>query len=297
MTAAAAMLVIAGLAAFFLWPRDSDPGSSATPDQISKPTGMSVGPDGQVFIADEERHRVIRVSTSGKTTVVAGTGTEGDGGDGDLATDASLSFPSDVAVASTGEVYIASAGRVRVVDTDGVIQRILDLPDGVRRIGLDAKDTLYVADKAAVWRREPTGQSDPTRHRIVRVQDGKPIRIAGLSSQASTPLVDGFPARESAVISPVGLTYASDGTLYWSELGNNRVRMLSADGKVRTVAGNPEGYSEGGDSGDGGPGRDATLVLKDGPLAVTDDGTLYIGDVGNGRVRRLEKDGTIDAFA
>ena len=78
------------------------------------------------------------------------------------------------------------------------------------------------------------------------------------------------------------------------EAGNSRVRRVESDGTIRTVAGSPEGFSSG-DTGDDGPGREATFSLLAGPLAVDGD-ALYIGDEGNGRVRRLDADGLVHGF-
>lgn len=306
-------------------------GNLPTPSNASRdtvgvdlPSGLTVGVGGAVFIADEERHRVVAVSQTGDVSVVAGTGAPGSTGDGGPAIDATLSFPSDVAQASTGELYVATGGTIRLVDPDGQIKPVLGLPSiGPRRVALAPDDTLYIADKESVWRREPSGRfeqvvaptvldsvgdiaidpdgvlfvSDPDGHRIVRIENGSVSRIAGLADGSSSPQTDGHPARQSAVLSPVGLAFDSQGRLYFSEYGNNRVRMIAADGTIRTLAGSPEGYAEGADSGDGGPGREARLSLEDGPLAVAEDGTVYIGDMGNGRVRRLDPAGDIHPFA
>ncbi len=301
--------------------RSSD--GAAADAALAKPVGLALGPEGDLYVADEERHQVLRLNQDGAASVVAGTGTSGNTGDGGPATEATLSFPSDVAFGPDGQLYVTTGGTVRVVGRDGVIAPVTGLPDiGPRRLVVDGAGNLYLADKESVWRRGPDGEvarvlgpgvlgsvgdialdprgrlvvSDPDGHVIVRVDRGRTTRIAGLGSDAGAPQSDGYPARESAVLAPVGLTVATDGGLYFSEYGNNRVRMVRADGTVRTVAGSPDGYAAGDDAGDEGPGRAARLSLGDGPLAVAEDGTLFIGDIGNGRVRRLDPAGTIHAF-
>jgi hypothetical protein len=119
-------------------------------------------------------------------------------------------------------------------------------------------------------------------------------RIAGRGDAASEPRTDGHPALDTAISEPTGIAFDQDGRLLFSEGGNSRVRRVETDGTVLTLAGSPEGYSSG-DSGDDGPGREAELVLLAGPLAVDGD-TVYIGDEGNGRVRRLDADGLVHAF-
>ena len=302
-------------------PQASDQAEDVT---ITTPSGLAIAEDGTIYVADQDGHRILRADAQGDLVTVAGTGEEGSTGDGGPATDAALSYPSDVAFASDGSMYVATGGTVRVVTPDGNIAPVPDLPEiGPRRLVIDAEDHLYLADKESVWQQRPNGQfaevlgpgavasvgdialspagdlvaSDPTAHRIVQVgSDGEVSRIAGLGTDVSTPQTDGVAAVESAVLSPSGLAYDGDGRLYFSEYGNNRVRRIEDDGTIRTLVGSPEGYSEAGDAGDDGPGREATLALQDGPLVVAADGSLYIGDMGNGRVRRLDPAGTLHAF-
>jgi adhesin/invasin len=93
-------------------------GATATPS-----ARIAFGPDGALYVADTESHRVRRVDAGGIVTTVAGTGERGVGGDGGRATEARLSSPSDVAVAADGTLYIADAGSscVRAIDTHGII--------------------------------------------------------------------------------------------------------------------------------------------------------------------------------
>ena len=139
--------------------------------------------------------------------------------------------------------------------------------------------------------------ADSDGNQIVRVtRAGKVQRIAGLGGDAADPRTDGRPALESALSGPTGLAFDAEGRLYFSEAGNNRVRMIKDNGTILTVAGSSEGYTAG-DAGDDGPGREATFGLLAGALAFDVDGNLYIGDEGNGRVRRLDTaDGLVHAF-
>ncbi len=66
-----------------------------------------VGPDGSVYLYDEEHHVILRVATDGTLTTVAGTGIPGFSGDGGPATQAQLDTPVDVEVAPDGSFYIA----------------------------------------------------------------------------------------------------------------------------------------------------------------------------------------------
>ncbi len=86
---------------------------------------MTFGPNGDLYIADDNNYKVRRVDAVTKTiTTVAGSGTPGFGGDGGAATSARLNEVRDVAVDAAGNLYIADEinNRIRWVDTSGIIR-------------------------------------------------------------------------------------------------------------------------------------------------------------------------------
>jgi len=94
------------------------------------PEGLAVGPDGSLYIADLNNHRIRRLAPDGTIATVAGKGPRfpqgGVGefsGDGGLAIAAGLNFPSGVAVSADGSIYIADSfnNRIRRVNPDGII--------------------------------------------------------------------------------------------------------------------------------------------------------------------------------
>jgi ABC-type oligopeptide transport system substrate-binding subunit len=103
---------------------------------------------------------------------------------------------------------------------------------------------------------------------------------------------DGGQAILAQLYGPEALALDADGSLYIADTDNNRIRKVSPDGIITTVAGS--GHA--GDAGDGGPAVNATLNLPRG-LAVESRGNLYIADTANNKVRMVDARGTISTLA
>lgn len=103
-------------------------GVLAADARFGKITGLAGDDDGHAYVADPDAHRIRRIDAAGAVSTFAGTGpADGDGGfngNNQLATDARLDRPHDVAVAGDGRVFITDRGnaQLRTVDDAGLIQ-------------------------------------------------------------------------------------------------------------------------------------------------------------------------------
>jgi len=119
-----------------------------------------------------------------------------------------------------------------------------------------------------------------------------PAKAYTIQSVAGTDLVgDGGPAI-AAILSQAQGIAAYNGTIYIADAAANRIRKITPDGIIQTIA----GTGAAGFSGDGGPG-DAAMVDHPYGLAVDGAGNLFIADLGNGRIRKLSVNGTIQTVA
>jgi len=265
-------------------------GGLATAAALYYPSGVAVDAAGNLYIADTYNHRVRRVdAATGTITTVAGTGVQGYGGDGGPATGATLSGPAGVAVDALGNLFIADEGNCRVRRVDaatGTITTVagtgvrgyagdggpatsaeLTFPSGV---AVDAAGTVFIADRAN------------NRVRRVDATTGVITTVAGIGSFGYSG--DGGPATSAALGSPEGLAVDGAGNLFIADTSNNRVRRVdAATGVITTLA----GASGSGSWGDGGPAAGAALSVPGG-VAVDATGNIFIADMGNQRVRRID---------
>jgi sugar lactone lactonase YvrE len=237
----------------------------ATAAQLGGPADVAVDGAGNVYIADRLNHRVRKVSPNGVITTIAGTGTAGSSGDNGPATAAELNQPSELALDGAGNLYIATSGPVRKVSPAGLITTILSGSGGA--LAADGAGNVYVS-----------GEKGPT---VVKVSPGGATTVvAGTGKLGFSG--DNDKAIEAELSFPSGLAVDSAGNLYIADLGNHRVRKVSPDGVITTIA----GTGIAGFSGDGGPAASARL---DNPVdvAVDDAGNLYIADEVSNRVRKV----------
>ncbi len=259
-------------------------GGPATAARLTNPADVAIGPDGSLYIADRSNHRVRRVGPDGIISTVAGTGVIGFSGDGGPAAAARLSSPYGVEVGPDGSLYIADRdnSRIRMVGPDGVISTVAG---GVYGFAGDGGPAV-LARLAQPWQVKlgPDGSLyilDYSNNRVRRVgPEGIISTVAGngLSGYSG----DGGPAASARLSAPQGLAVGPDGSLYIGDRQNYRVRWVGSDGIISTIAGSGA-YGFG---GDGGPAVRA-LLLDPAGVALAPDGSLYIADIFNQRVRRV----------
>lgn len=262
-------------------------GGQAASASLNQPRGeIAQGPDGNLFIADTFNNRIRRVAPDGVITTVAGNGTGSFGGDGGRATAARLHWPHDVEVDAAGNVWIADSAnhRIRRVTPDGVIRTVVGTGvGGFNGDGLAGTATRINRPKGleitatSLW----FSDGDNNRVRVLDLATNTVRTVAGTGPRGATG--DGGPAIQARLNGPRMIALDQVGNLYIADSFNHRIRRVGTDGIITTVA----GTGAAGFSGDGGPATLARLSEPRG-LTVGDDGTLYIADTVNARVRQVD---------
>ena len=274
---------------------------TAIVSSLDSPSAVAVNSLGEVYIADTGNKRVraiVSAAERGPKILVtkAGNGEASFSGEDAPAINATLHFPSDVALDPNGNIYFSDTGnhRVRRVDlSTGLISTVVgDGVAGNRGVGgrvpdarlhspeglaFDSEGSLYIAD---------TG-NDRVLRLNARTGVIRAITEMGSPTPNSTSTVATFN-------SPTALAIDSEDNLYIAETGNHSIRTIDLNtGGIATVAG--DGSAD--FTGDGGQATRAQLNKPEG-VAVDPDGNIVIADTGNRRIRRVEIDtGIISTIA
>ena len=259
-------------------------GGVAVEAQLNTPTGLTLDAAGNLYIADTGNHRVRMVTPEGGIYPVAGNGIPGFRGDYGVSLNARLNSPTGV-FAADNKLLIADTGnrRVRMVVNlriqtiagngfpgsfgDGRLSVFasLTLPTGVTMNGAD----VIVADYGAHTIRRITPNA------IISTIAG--TRVPGFGG-------DGGPATAAQLNGPFAVVSAQ-GSLYFSDQLNHRIRRVAADGTISTIAGTGV---PGTMPVPPGPGVQTALSYPGG-IAFDDWGNLLIADVANRRVAMVHR--------
>ena len=271
---------------------------------LGPPASLAVDAAGDLFIPDSINNRIRRVDgITGIVTEVAGGGTGGDGG---LATSAILYGPFSVATDTSDNLLLGVTDfRVRRVDAStGIITTVAGtgtalipgFPNGdggpATSAGLSGSNWLAVDSSGNIFISVWMGAGSSNTIRRVDAATGIITTVAGTGTPGFSG--DDGPATSAQLQGAKGLVLDSSGNLFIADHDNNRIRRVDATtGIITTVAGNgTAGYS-----GDGGPATSATL---NGPgfVALDSSRNLFISDLGNHRIRRVDaKTGIITTVA
>jgi serine/threonine protein kinase, bacterial len=244
---------------------------------ISEKDAYDVSDDNSTTNASSANNRLVTTLAGNGHTTVSETGAIG-----------KLSSPSGVAVDAAGNVYVADAANNRIQkilpngtisifagngqagSTDGTVKASFNFPSGV---AVDAAGNVYVADKG--------------NHKIRKITpDGLVSTLAG-SGQRND--VDGS-AKEAAFDKPVSVAVDAAGNIYVADQCNHKIRKVTPNGIVSTLAGNGHlGHVDGMGI--------AASFYDPSAVAVDEGGNVYVADYSNNCIRKITPQGVVSTIA
>jgi hypothetical protein len=249
--------------------------------------GIAVDGLGNVYVADYGNNKVRKITSLGYVTTVAGSGIQGDT-DG-VGHAASFNGPTGVAVDASGNIYVADYGnnKIRQISISGYVTTIAgsgiqgDTDDvgvaasfnGPSGVSVDASGNILVSD----YRNNKIRKITPTGTVSTFAGSGIIGDIDGIGINASFQ-------------EPFGLCVDGLSNLYIADTSNMKIRKITSNGFVSTLAGNGVFGSTDGIS------TSASFALPNG-VAVDGLGNIYVSDHSSHKIRKITSAGEVSTFA
>lgn len=252
------------------------------------PKGIAVAPDGTIYVVDTPFHHIRKITTGGTVSIFAGTLGIGYA-EGAGTTAAKFRYPAGVAVASDGTLYVADVEnfRIRKITTSGVASTYAGDGYPGSADGASSSAEFFYAQGVAVAPDGTVYVADTDNHTIRKISGGNVTTLAGVAQSPGN--ADGTGAAAS-FYKPQGITVGSDGTIYVADTDNNRIRKITPAGVVTTLAGQTmSGMTDGN-------GTSAQFNRPSG-IAVDTNGTVYVVDQMNNRIRKITPSGDVTTLA
>ena len=249
--------------------------------------GLAIDTAGNIYVADARNNAIRKITPQGIVTTLAGSGGVGCAdGKGNRAT---FFSPAGVATDKSGNVYVADTHNslIRKITPDGLVTTLAgrrpDTPypvadttvrfDNPTGIAVDTLGNVYVAD----WANNKIRKINPA---------GVVTTLAG----TGTPGLKDGKGDTATFYLPWGLAIDTANNLYVADSYNNAIRKISPAGFVTTIAGKKaKGAANG-------IGKAASFFHPTG-LAIDAMGNMFVADMGNNKVRKINPTGVVSTLA
>lgn len=242
------------------------------------PGGITVNNEGIVYVADTHNNLIRRISPDGEVTTIAGRRKDSLTN----STDTSVRFdnPAGISTDAHGCVYVADWANdvIRKLNPDGKVTIIAGSGTPGSEDGIGTKASFYLPGGIAVDSAGFIYVADTYNNMIRKISpEGKVTLLAGQKKKGHA---DGK-GNLASFLHPQGIAVDKAGNVYVADMGNNRIRKITPDGNVSTLAGNGLRGSVN--------GRD-TLASFFRPygVAIGKNGSIYVADYQNNMVRKID---------
>ncbi|WP_411031836.1 IPT/TIG domain-containing protein [Spongiimicrobium sp. 3-5] len=241
--------------------------------KFNSPSGIAVDEEGNILIADSGNNRIRKITPEGMVYTLAGGRSGGSDGQG---MNAQFSNPSGIALGPEGNIYVSDSRshRIRKITPEGLVSTLagstVGYSDGFGNVAqfynpmgltVDSNGIVYVADNE--------------NQRIRKIMpNGEVTTLTGKT--------EGFKngSLETALFDyPSGVAIDNSENLIIADTDNHRIRIITKDGSVKTLAGSSEGTTNG-------TGVDAKFKNPYG-ICIGPQGSIYVADTGNHSIRKI----------
>jgi streptogramin lyase len=245
-----------------------------TQARFRSPYSLAIDGNGNIYSSDDNDPRIRKITPNGEVSTFAGTDVSGFA-EGNAA-NAQFRAGSYLVTNAAGDLIVSdginnrirkiSGGQVSTIAGTGAggfkegngNEAEFNFPGG---IAIDRQGNIYVADRG--------------NHRIRKISaDGIVSTLAGSGTHGNK---DGNPSEAQFTLDMRDLVIDADGNLYLSDL--DRIRKITPQGVVSTIAGSDAGFAEG-------DGKDAKFNYPNG-MSINSRGDIFIADLNNNRIRKL----------
>jgi sugar lactone lactonase YvrE len=246
------------------------------------PHALATDSQGNVYVQDNWDHKIRKVTPNGAVNTFAGSSEGYANGSG---SSAMFDLPYGLAIDKQGNVYVADSGnnKIRKITPNGEVSTIAGSSKGFANgsgssakfnnpygLAIDEQDNLYVSDMGNHKIRKITSNG------VVSTLAGSTIGFSNGSSSSAK------------FNNPSGVAVDGQGNVYVADFVNHKIRKINPNGEVTTLAGSSKGFIDA-------SGTNAKFNYPNG-ITIDAQGTLYVADNGNHKIRKITSEGMVSTL-
>ena len=254
---------------------------------FGNPMGITIDHSGNVYVADSHNNLIRKITPAGEVTTLAGSGFPGSA-DG-KGKEASFFYPGGLFADNHGNIFVADTHNnlIRKITSDGTVTSASIISGD---LSASQKDSLIRMDNPWGVASDLAGNlyvTDRNNDLIRKISpQGQIVTLAGSRKPGAK---DGVGVNASFYL-PAGIAMDSTGNIYLSDSYNNRIRKITPNGRVTTLAGQKK-------KGDrDGIGAAASFMHPEG-IALDNQGDIVVADMGNNKIRKITPEGLVTTIA
>jgi WD40 repeat protein len=242
-----------------------------TTAQFASPFGLAVDKNDNIYVADAANNRIRKITPAGIVTTL----------------EAELDKPNDVAIDKAGNIYALERDnhRIRKIALDGTLTTLAGNGSPGNADGIGTSAQFNSPSAIAVDSENNVYVADTDNHRIRKITPaGKVTTLAGNKQDYAEGI-----GTTASFNSPRGVTVDTNNNVYVTDSKNYRIRKITPEGLVTTLAGRTDGLADG-------EGLNAQFSFNE-KIAVDHTGNLYVTDTLNQSIRLITPLGKVITLA